>query len=354
MDKYCAVIPSLDPDERLASIVKKLRGKGFEHIILVNDGSRSDKIFKRLEEEFGCCVITHFMNFGKGRGMKNAMNFYMNNFADSCSGIVFADGDDQHDIDDICACCRRLAEDGNSLVLGVRDFGGEGVPPKSRFGNRLTSGFFRLFCGLDISDTQTGLRAVPNELIPRFAAVKGERFDFETNMLLEAGRLGIPIKEVPIKTIYEDNNSGTHFNPIKDSLAIYKMLIGYASSSLISCLTDLAVYQTVFTAAASAEMGRRIMLATFIARAVSSLLNYALNRGVVFKSAADPRLTLIKYYILCIIQAAASFGGVYGLSHIFGEKTLIVKMIVDTLLFAVSFKVQQVWVFRKKRKDGGK
>lgn len=351
MNNYCAVIPSLDPDERIVSIVRKLSERGFKHIIIVNDGSRSDILFEKIKKEYHCDIITHYINLGKGRGMKNAMNFYMNNYSRECRGIVFADSDDQHDIDDICACCDMLSDNPGSLILGVRDFNGEGIPPKSKFGNKITSRFFRLFCGLDISDTQTGLRAMSNEMIPKFMELKGERFDYETNMLLETGRLDIPIKEVPIKTIYEDNNSHTHFNPLKDSVAIYKMLIGYASSSLVSCLADLAVYQLVFTIAASLAVKTRIMLATFIARALSSLLNFSLNNGMVFKSAADPKITLIKYYTLCILQAAASFGGVYALSNVFGENTLIIKIFVDTLLFAVSFKIQQCWVFKKDRKD---
>lgn len=350
MYNYCAIIPALDPDERILSIVSKLRERGFAEIIAVNDGSSSDGLFVKLRDEFGCTVLTHYVNLGKGRGMKTALNYYMNNLTDKCCGVVFADCDDQHDIDDICACCDRLESAPDSLVLGVRDFSCKDVPPRSRFGNRVTSLTLRFLCGINISDTQTGLRAMGNSIIPLLMGVSGERFEYETNMLLEAKKQDIPISEVPIKTIYIEENKKSHFNPIVDSLAIYKNLIGYAASSLTACAADLAAYQIMFLLLSALRGSIRIGLATFIARALSSLLNYTINCKAVFRSKESPRRTIVRYYILCILQAASSYGGVYGLSLLWGqERTLWIKIIVDSILFLFSFRIQQSWVFGKNK-----
>lgn len=350
MYNYCAIIPALDPDGRIISIVSKLKERGFARIITVNDGSASDALFVKLRDEYGCTVLTHYVNLGKGRGMKNALNYYMNHFADECRGVVFADCDDQHDIDDICACCDCLESAPHSLVLGVRDFSGKDVPPRSKFGNRLTSLTLKFLCGLNVSDTQTGLRAMGNSVIPVFMSVAGERFEYETNMLLEAKKRDISICEVTIKTIYIGENKSSHFNPIRDSLAIYKNLIGYAASSLTACAVDLAAYQILFILLSALRGSVRIGLATFIARALSSLLNYTINCKAVFRSQESPRRTIVRYYILCILQAAASYGGVYGLSLLFGqERTLWIKIIVDSILFLFSFKIQQGWVFAKNK-----
>lgn len=354
MYKYCAVIPSLNPDERILSIVSKLKENGFENIIAVNDGSADDSLFVRLREEYGCDVLRHYINLGKGRGMKTALNHYMNCYADKLDGVVFVDGDDQHDVGDVCACCKCLSENPGCLVLGVRDFNDPNVPPRSRFGNKTTSRFFSMFCGLEISDTQTGLRAMGNSIIPRFIDVKGERFEYETNMLLETKTFDIPIKEVPIKTIYVDDNKQSHFNPIKDSIAIYKMLLGYISSSLAASVIDLALYR-VFTAVfGGLSASLKIAFSTILARMISSLFNYTVNSRAVFRSSESPRRTIIKYYALCVLQTAASYGGVYGLSLIFGDDhTLWMKIIVDGLLFLLSFKIQQKWVFGKNKNQKG-
>lgn len=346
MYNCCAVIPSLNPDDRIFGIVQKLRERDFAHIIVVNDGSNSDERFIRLKDEFGCDVLTHCINFGKGRGMKTAMNYYMNEYSSECDGIIFIDGDGQHDINDVCSCCDSMEEHPGSLILGVRDFTSEGVPARSKFGNRITSRFFSLFCGLKISDTQTGLRAMSNAIIPKLVGISGERFEYETNMLLETKHLEIPIVEVPIRTIYEGKNEQSHFNPIRDSIAIYKVLLGYVSSSLLSAVIDLGAYQIFFLILAAAVSKYRILFSTILARILSSLFNYTVNCKVVFRSNANPKVTIVKYYLLCIIQAAASFGGVYGLSLLFKtDGNLWLKLITDSILFIISFKIQQLWVF---------
>ena len=71
------------------------------------------------------------------------------------------------------------------VVLGVRTFDGDDVPFKSRFGNNLTSFVFKAMCGLNISDTQTGLRAIPYRYLQTFCEIEGEHFEYETRMLLE-------------------------------------------------------------------------------------------------------------------------------------------------------------------------
>ncbi len=264
-------------------------------------------------------------------------------------GVVFVDSDDQHHIDDVCACCECLSENPGCLVLGSRDFSDPNVPPRSRFGNRTTSRFFRLFCGLSINDTQTGLRAMGNDIIPKLVTIGGERFDYETNMLLETKNLDIPIKEVPIKTIYIEDNKQSHFNPIKDSIAIYKTILGYISSSLAAAAIDIGLYWLLSVLLGGLGGKLRIALSTVFARIVSSLFNYTVNSKAVFKSSENPKRTLLKYYTLCILQTAASYGGVYGLSLIFGQDhTTLIKLPVDCLLFLLSFKIQQNWVFKRK------
>ncbi len=348
--KYCAVIPSLDPDEKILAVAKGLKEAGFEKIIAVNDGSKSDELFLRLKNEYGCDLLTHCVNLGKGRGMKTAMNHYMNAYSKSFDGIVFVDGDGQHSPADVRACCDCLSEYPHSLVLGVRDFSDPNVPPKSRYGNRTTSRFFSLFCGLEISDTQTGLRAMGNDIIPKLIGIKGERFEYETNMLLETKSLDIPIKEVPIKTIYIEENKQSHFNPIKDSAAIYRMLLGYVSSSLAASVIDLVLYKLFTLIFGGLAASPKIALSTVCARVLSSLFNYTVNSKAVFHSSENGKRTVLRYYILCVLQTAASYGGVYGLSLLFGDThTLWMKILVDGLLFLLSFKIQQKWVFRGKR-----
>lgn len=101
----------------------------------------------------------------------------------------------------------------------------------------------RLLAAYIVSDTQTGLRGLPTPLIREyFANVKGERFEYEMNMLIAAKEYQIPIEEFPIQTIYLANNESSHFNPFIDSIRIYKVFFKFMLSSLSSFIIDIALY----------------------------------------------------------------------------------------------------------------
>ncbi len=72
------------------------------------------------------------------------------------AGVVTADSDGQHSVEAICNIKETLLQMPDHLVLGVRDFGKEGIPWKSRFGNNLTEKVFAYLSGVHVSDTQTG------------------------------------------------------------------------------------------------------------------------------------------------------------------------------------------------------
>ena len=178
------VLPSYKPDEKLRGVVCGLIDAGFKDIIVIDDGGGNDynKYFDEIRDLPEVTVLVHEVNKGKGRALKTAMEYYISNR--SGVGIVTADGDGQHVPTDIRACAEKMIQN-KSVVLGVRDFSKPEVPPRSKLGNRITSFMFLTSCGLKISDTQTGLRAIPAEYLPVFVDTKGERYEYETNMLLK-------------------------------------------------------------------------------------------------------------------------------------------------------------------------
>ena len=233
IDDVCLIIPVYNPDEELFIKFLEQAIHKFSNIIIVNDGSKQecDSIFEKIESHYNKKVkmLKHSVNLGKGRALKTAFNCYLNEF-NNCVGIVQADCDGQHDIEDVVNCAKALKENQDKLVIGVRDFSSKEVPSRSRFGNNITRVVFKLFIGISIKDTQTGLRAIGNDLIRKFISTSGERYEYETNMLIDCKEENIAIEEVPIKTIYIDKNQTSKFNPIKDSLAIYKLFGKYIFS----------------------------------------------------------------------------------------------------------------------------
>lgn len=350
--KVAVIIPSLNPDGKLIDVVDALVNEGFEDIIVVNDGSDSNhmKPFEKVQNYQQCTVLTHEVNMGKGRALKTAFEYCIAN-RDGLEGVVTVDGDNQHKAKDILNCCKKMLELNNKVVLGVRDFSGKDVPFKSRFGNNITSFVFRFACGIRISDTQTGLRAIPYEYLPLMCKISGERFEYETNMLLEMKNNGVEMVEVPIETVYIEENASTHFHPIRDSFKIYGVILKYLFGSFASFLLDISMFSLInFLLLKVAGASVRIFVATLAARAISSIFNYCYNRKAVFEHGGRVASSVIRYYTLCVVQLCMSYGMVYFITKVLSlgpVLTTVAKAAVDTILFIVSFQIQRIWVFKK-------
>lgn len=351
-DKTVIIIPSLNPDGKLKETVKGLIAQGFNDIVLVNDGSDAEHSanFPSLDEFPQCSLLVHEVNRGKGAALKTAFSYVLETRTD-CLGVITVDGDGQHLPKDVLACANRLAASPDALILGVRDFSLPGVPPKSRFGNKLTSAVFRFGCGLKISDTQTGLRAIPFGCLRDFLEINGDRFEYETNMLLDLKKLRIPVEEQVIETVYEDGNKATHFHPIRDSLRIYRRIFLFMFSSISAAAIDFVAF-FIFSMLLEKVPGS-VYISTAAARVISSIYNYAVNKKLVFGSKNSTASTLVKYYILAAGIMILSATSVDGVSVLLGQSRPIVvtgiKFVIDMVLFSVSFFIQKYWVFAKKK-----
>ena len=157
------IIPAYEPDARLLGLIDELNKSGIGPVIVVNDGSEGAE-YKEIFEDAsrrGARLLTHAVNMGKGRALKDAFNYCLNEY-DDLLGVITADSDGQHTTEDIEKCKEALIQSGQdqALVLGCRNFNESGIPARSVFGNKTTSRVMKLLLGLSISDTQTGLRGI--------------------------------------------------------------------------------------------------------------------------------------------------------------------------------------------------
>ena len=231
-------IPAYRPDQKLVDLIETLEELGFIHIVLADDGSGRDytPIFVRAEE-LGCVIVHHEHNLGKGAALRTGIEKSVRQFGRDIN-IITADADGQHLPQDIEKISDTLNNYPDHLVLGVRDFDSDSVPPRSRMGNKITSAFFKAGTGVTCSDTQTGLRGIPSSLISLALSTKGDRYDYEMNFLTAAVKKA-PLIMIPIETVYLDGNKASHFHPVRDSFLIYKEPlqkagIGLAAAGLIA------------------------------------------------------------------------------------------------------------------------
>ena len=347
------IVPSLNPDEKMVNTVKGIIEGGFDDIIVVNDGSGQEYLwaFEEVAKLPQVTVLTHEVNRGKGRAMKTAFEYVLNNRKDVL-GVITVDADGQHLPKDIRACVNAMEAEPDKVILGVRDFSQPQVPFKSKAGNNITKTVFRLACGIKISDTQTGLRAVPFQHLPLMLQIEGDRYEYETNQLLVMKKAGVGFSEVVIDTVYIDDNASSHFHPFRDSFRIYMTIFKFIGSSIASFLLDILLFTLInLLIGDSMNTGVRLAIATVGARVCSAFFNYYVNRKVVFQSDAKIQKSLPRYAILAVCQLAVS----YLLVNIVAEQILdlgasfletVIKMIVDFVLFLISYQFQQRWVFR--------
>ncbi len=217
------IIPAYNPDGKLISCINELCSNGFKKIIVVNDGSLEEDIFLSIDRP-ECVILKHDVNRGKGCALKTAFAYYQEHLMDDYVGVITLDADGQHHIDDVLNIANILI-DNQLFILGTRLFNTKETPFRNKTGNRITTFVFEKLYGIHLKDTQTGLRAIPNDLIPLHLKTEGERFEYEINALIDLVKEEVKILQIDIKTVYlEDSNKHSHFNPFKDSYKIYKIL----------------------------------------------------------------------------------------------------------------------------------
>ncbi|MBR3141710.1 MAG: bifunctional glycosyltransferase family 2/GtrA family protein [Clostridiales bacterium] len=354
------VIPSYEPDEKLIALLHDFDKKEMGPVVIVNDGSSEeyDHIFKEaasIIEKRGGKLISYRPNRGKGRALKTAFSYIAENMPDAL-GCVTADSDGQHTPDCINNIIDAFKAHPDNLIMGVRKFEKKDIPWKSWFGNTVTISVFSYVAGMRVSDTQSGLRGIPFRFMKELIDCKGERFEFEMQMLLEcAGKYDLT--EVPIKTIYESkDNHQTHFRPIKDSIRIYRILgkkfFKFVFASLSSFVIDILLFHLFVLLFKDTFSALYITFATVGARVISAVYNYLINYKFVFRSRASRAASLTKYALLAVIQMSLSAGLVSLVVFLIPNcPETPVKVVVDTLLFLLSYAVQQRFVFSSKSKN---
>jgi glycosyltransferase involved in cell wall biosynthesis len=339
------LIPAYQPDPILKELAAKLHSYHFR-IVVVDDGSGApyQELFRQLENQ--CTVLHHKVNAGKGEAIRTGLRFLAEEMKD-CSVIGVMDADGQHLPDDMRRVLVCASMHPHTLVLGCRDTAQ--MPLRSRIGNRLTREIFYHLYHLKITDTQTGMRAFSRDLIPFLIDVEGSRYEYEMNMLAEAARQKIPVKEVLIHTIYRDShNSTSHFHVIRDSFLIYKKLFLFSLSSLSSFVIDYGLF--TFLTLMLPKTPAYLLTANVTARVISGLCNYHMNCRMVFHQ-KESASTAWQYFLL-----ASGILIMNNLVLTFYTQALRIpvypaKLLTEITLFLFSLAVQSTLIFRKTAKN---
>ena len=331
------IIPAYQPDEKLYHLVLALHEKSDYDLVVVDDGSDRDRrdLFASLEPF--AKILKHTQNLGKGAALKTALSYVRERYP-ADEGVVTIDADGQHLPEDIIRVSKAWEAEPEKLVLGSRKFTGN-VPFKSRAGNAITRFVFALSTGVKVFDTQTGLRAFGVFRIPMMLAMKGDRYEYEINVLLYATRHRIPIQEVTIQTVYIEDNRSSHFNPFRDGWRIYKMILFFVASSLVAMLLDYVL--VLLLSSVTKDVPQSLLISVVGARVLSSLTNYFMNCKLVFENRS--RSSIARYYLLVAVNLAVNYGLMVVITQLM--PIAIGKILVELILYPLSFFIQRKYVF---------
>lgn len=344
--EYIALIPSYQPDDLLVRLVLECM-QSFK-IVVVDDGSGPEykSIFNMIPK--ACALLTHEVNRGKGAALKTGIRYIQETFKDEEYVVVTLDGDGQHTYSDAMKIAQKAEKNPNCLILGSRNFK-ETDQKKSKFGNFVARSLMRLTTGNNIYDTQTGLRAFTHKNVENLLEIEGNRYEYETNMILYLSREKIPIIEVSIATIYLDNNSRSHYSPLKDSLRIFAQFLKFAASSIIGSIIDILLF-TLLTYVLPKDMALQIIVANIIARIASSIVNFTINRFFVFKLKKGKVFKYaIKYFGLAVVNMIVNTALVSLFADTCDMNPILAKILVACILSIISYLIQKIFIFKAKQ-----
>ncbi len=372
VNRFYFVLPAYDPDEKMIPLVRELAAQKSpdDRILIIDDGStptHRKKIFAPLEELPDVTILHHEVNRGKGAALKTAFRFILDQpDLATIAGCVTADCDGQHPVARMLEAKAIMEKNPDALVLGCRRFSGD-LPWKSQLGNQITKWTFRVLLRRPISDTQTGLRGIPAAFMQLYLKIPQNRFEYETQMLLVTPENHFV--EFPLETIYFDQNSGTHFRPVKDALRIYGVVFHFFFSriwlfflsSLSAYFVDLGLFSLLFYRFLTTPVvcnlpflgviDIRLFLCCTGARVVSSIWNFSINRIIVFrkKKAAQLGRDLVRYYLLALCIMLLSWGALEIVTRFWIAERLawLAKILIDAVLFLFSYTVQRNHIFNQ-------
>ena len=345
MTKIIGIVPAYCPDFKLRETIRAVRSADFlQHIIVIDDGSGEQfkEIFDDVDGIDGVTLLHMGVNSGMGGAIKYGLQYALYRYPD-CEGFAAFDADGQHAPEDIRRIAERFSEFPDRTVLGVRDFHSPGldIPFRSRFGNRVTELIFYVFTGIKLAATQTGLRCYPRAVAEKITQILHSRYEFQLEALLLAADQ-TALEQIDIKTIYEDKNKRSHFNPVRDSIRIYMVFARFVGASLFCSVLDYMVFAAVFL------LSKKVLPSLVISRIISVSVNFIINRVKVFNAPRNLLKQGLEFLALALLLFTGSYLGIHFAQKFLNWSPLLSKIVVEIALFILSFIIQRLWIFARK------
>lgn len=339
--KSIVLIPAYKPDARMTDLVAALAQRALT-VIVIDDGSGTDyrALFERVKPF--AQVVSCEQNGGKGAAIKIGLRYIQKHFKPPYS-VVTADADGQHRVKDIVRVVKLAKKNPDALVTGCRLISRE-MPLRNWFGNFYTKIAFLFATGRHSTDTQTGLRGFSDRAVPFMLGVKGRRYEYEMNVLLWWARCNRPMVEIPIRTIYLDGNSTSHFKAVRDSVIIYGEILRFSGVAFGCFLADTALFCLLYTLLPLQDAA--FLAANAAARLGTSLLYFGLLRLLSRRHFPDFELSYARQFDFIAADWVLNTAVLWGL--LWGLPPLWAKVLADVLLYLIGFIPQRKMMTQRR------
>lgn len=192
------IVPAYNEGKRIQKLINRIRHAGFHDILLVDDGSSDNTA--EIAQKSGIQVARHIINRGPGAATQTGFDIALKNDYEYVATI---DGDNQHDPEEIGSLLDKLIESKADMVIGNRFLKGTNYIPQIRnVYNGVANLITFLFAGKWVSDTQSGMKVIRVEILPRIR-LKTDGYEFCSEMIIKANKEKLRIVEAPISVYYD-------------------------------------------------------------------------------------------------------------------------------------------------------
>jgi putative flippase GtrA len=351
--KNVVIMPVYNPDFRLLQKVKEIQQSGLTDVVIVDDGSDPgcQHTFEQLHE-MGCHLFHHSVNIGFGAAVKTGIKKIRTELSD-ITGYITVEDYLQNSAYDIWRVSQAMSENPDKVILTARDYDADCVPRWQQIGFKIANLIFHYSKHINCPDALSGLRGFPASLADFLLVVPGVRFEYGLHVLSVLTKQNQPMEILTIPAILKPEKSIATYQPVPDSVKIYRTLIRFGLASISCTILDLFLFTCflhiipVFLAHTLAQGRYRVVFSsTFAARIISGLTNFTINRKWSFQTSQRWFRQIVKYLCVFIVQMTASATLVSLLSYFFVTLTPV-KLLVDLVLFFFSYRIQSKWVFQK-------
>lgn len=355
------VIPALNPPSSFVSYAEALRREGFSRIVVVNDGSRTDKlpVFFKLKR-LGVTVVDHPHNRGQGAALRTGFQYYLDHFQGQSDGVITLNADRQIPPSDVVRIASSLhneqAMGSFALVVGTRNLEGKNVTDYDYNMGGVMKLLYHMLMGVRLNDPLSGVFGIPDLRVRQCLEVGSDGYAYATSMTMSFEKIGF--LQVPVSYANYEEGVEPAFRKIPDTIrilyTIFKKFIVYSITSVGASILDVIMFG-IFHSITFRGNPMAIIYSTICARVISASVNYLLTKHFVFHFKSDSAQETTKsagaFFVLTAMQCICSALIVSAMKMLLGGSAVGIKVIVDTTLFFVSYKIQHKYIFKDDRQE---